>query len=223
MTPIEEPSSSQPPSDALVVVICDDHPAFARGLALLLPVEDPGLVVGAVTTSAAEAEAAVADEMPDVVLMDVRMPGTNGIEATRRIRSLSSTTRVVMLTASEEQSDLFEAIRAGATGYVVKDRDLAEIAAAVRSVCRGQLVIPAHLAGRFIAELSDLEPSLSEIERTLLAGIAAGATNRDLAESLHMSERTIRRRIEDLYARLHLSDRIQAAVYAAERGIGGGR
>ena len=206
------------------VVVCDDHPAFARGLAALLPTEPGEIDVVSVVTSAADATRVVSDLLPDVVLMDIRLPGTDGIEATRQVRSASPTTQVVMLTASEDESDLYDALRAGASGYVTKDRDVSEIANAIRAVCRGHLVIPTHLAGRFLSDLEATEPApLSQMERDILTGIAHGETNRELAARLHVSERTVRRRIEDLYARLHLSDRIQAAIYAAERGFGNGR
>lgn len=206
------------------VVICDDHPAFGRGLARLLREEPPEVDVVAVTTTADEAAAAVSQFLPDVVLMDIRLPGVNGIEATRRVRAASPTTQVVMLTASEDEGDLYEALRAGASGYVTKDKDVSEIAQAVQAVRRGHLVIPAHLAGRVMSDLerSDPEP-LTPLDRELLAGIARAETNRELAARLHLSERTVRRRVADLYARLHLSDRIDAAIYASERGLSDGR
>ena len=206
------------------VVVCDDHPAFAQGLAELLRSEPGEIDVVAVATSADDVVSVARDQLPDVVLMDIRLPGTNGIEATRRVRAIAPSTQVVMLTASEEESDLYEALRAGASGYVTKDKDVTEIAQAVRAVRRGHLVIPAHLAGRFLTDLDAPWPApLSPMEREILGGIARGETNRELAARLYVSERTVRRRIEDLYARLHLSDRIQAAIYAVERGLDGGR
>ena len=206
------------------VVVCDDHPAFARGLAELLRSEPGEIDVVAIATSAEEAATVVSALLPDVVLMDIRLPQVDGIEATRRVRAVSPTTQVVMLTASEEESDLYEALRAGASGYVTKDNDVSEIANAVQAVRRGHLVIPAHLAGRFMSDLERSEPApLTSLERELLAAIARGETNRDLATRLHLSERTVRRRIADLYARLHLSDRIGAAIYATERGLSDGR
>lgn len=204
-------------------VICDDHPAFARGLAGLLRDEPSGVDVVAITTTADEAAAAVLQLLPDVVLMDIRLPGVDGIEATRLVREASPTTQVVMLTASEDESDLYAALRSGASGYVTKDKDVSEIAQAVQAVRRGHLVIPAHLAGHFMLDLTRSGPSLTEMDREILAGIARAETNRELAARLHMSERSVRRRVADLYARLHLSDRIEAALYAAERGLGDGR
>ena len=208
----------------IAVVLCNDHPTFARGLALLLEGEAADLEVVGIATSAAEAEELVREVRPDLVLMDVRVPGVDGIEATRRVRAASPATKVVMLSVSDEPLELYRALRAGASGWVGKDADVTEIAAAVRAVCRGQLVIPAGLAGDVIADLEAADPStLSAVEEDILGGIARGETNRDMAERLHLSERTLRRRVEDIYSKLHLADRLHAAVYANQRGFGGTR
>lgn len=202
-------------------IVCDDHPAFGRGLAFLLPTVAEDLEVVEVVTSADEAERKVRELLPDVVLMDIRMPRVNGIEATRRIRSASPTTKVLILTVSDEQADLYDALRAGATGYVTKDRQPSEIVDAVRSVVTGHLVIPADLARRFVSDLERSDPLiLSDTEREILGGIATGETNKELATRLHLSERTLRRRIEDIYEKLHLADRIEAAIWASEQGLG---
>jgi two-component system NarL family response regulator len=127
---------------------------------------------------------------------------------------------VLVLTASDEQADLYKALRAGACGYVVKDAEAADIARAVRAVWSGHLVIPSDLASHIVNDLEAADPKwLSDMEREVLAGIGRGETNREMAARLHMSERTLRRRVEDIYAKLHLSDRIGAAVYAAQQGL----
>ena len=209
----------------LRVVICDDHPAFARGLASLLGSEAADLEVAGVAASGEEAVGLVADLLPDCVLMDLRMPGADGTATTRRVREVSPTTTVVVLTVSDEADDLYAALRAGASGYVVKDRDVAEIAGAVRATCRGQLVIPAHLVGAFLHDLDGSAApgrngeGLNAHEREILTRIGRGETNRQIASAMHVSERTIRRRVEDLYAKLHLADRIEAAVYATHHGL----
>jgi two-component system, NarL family, response regulator LiaR len=206
----------------LSALICDDHPTFARGLARLLEVEAPDISVVGVAATAIEAERQVRELLPDLVLMDLRLPGIDGIEATRRIRAASPTTKVMILTVSDEQADLYGALRAGAMGYVTKDKDVAEIANALRSVHRGHLVIPGDLAGHFLRDLETSDPALmlSSTERDILAAIGRGETNREMAGRLHMSERTVRRRVEDIYSKLHLADRLEAALYAAQRGIG---
>ncbi len=204
----------------ITVIVCDDHPVFARGLAVMLEHEDDEIQVVGVTTTAEDAEQKALDLMPDVVLMDIRMPGTDGIEGSRRVQAASPTTKVLVLTASDEQADLYKALKAGACGYVVKDAEAADIARAVRSVWAGNLVIPSDLAASFVTDLEAADPTwLSDMEREVLVGIGRGETNREMATRLHMSERTLRRRVEDIYAKLHLSDRIEAAVYAAQQGM----
>ncbi len=153
---------------------------------------------------------------PDVVLMDIYMPGINGIEASRRIHDRTPSTKIVILTVSDEESDLYAALKAGACGYITKDRDLVEVAGVIRSVASGYMVVPCFLAGRMLDDLAQSDPSgLTEIERNILNGISKGQTNRQIAARLHLSERTLRRRLQDIYAKLHLADRLEAAVFAA--------
>lgn len=213
---------TQPPGDTLtiLVTICDDHPAFALGLAKLLADDAPDIEVVGVADGAEEAERLAREVLPDVMLMDIMLPGIDGIEATRRVRSASPGTKVVILTASDEVHDLQRAMRAGASGYVVKDQDVTEIADAVRAIARGNLVLPSHLAASLLHDLESAAPDLNDAEREILAGIARGETNKDLATRLHLSERTVRRRVEDIYSKLHLADRIGAAIYASKRGLG---
>ena len=206
----------------IAVLLCDDHPTFAKGLAPLLADEGDDIEVVGVATGGAEAERLVRELRPDVVLMDVRMPGVDGIEATRRIRAASHATRVVMLTVSDDEVDLYRAVRAGASGWVSKSRDSTELAAVIRAVSHGHLVLPADLGAGVLTDLmaGDAMP-LSDEERALLSGFARGATNLDLAAALHLSERTLRRRIEQLYSKLDLTDRLHAALWAREHGFGG--
>lgn len=205
----------------ITTIICDDHPAFASGVAALLQAEADDIEIVGVAGSGEQAEHLVVDLLPDIVLMDVRMPGAGGIEVTRRIQAASPTTKVVMLTVSDETSDLYASLRAGASGYVLKDKEVWEIADAVRSVHRGHLIIPAGLAGRFVEDLDQADSTaLSDQEREILAAIARGETNREIAARMSLSERTVKRRVEDIYSKLHLADRLEAAVYAATRGLG---
>lgn len=223
---VQEPRFTQTHANgmAISVIICDDHPAFAQGVAALLQLEPDISVIG-VATSGKEAVGMVREHLPDIVLMDVVMPGMDGIEATRRVRAASPTTKVVVLTVKDEERDLFLALRGGAMGYITKDKEIEQIADAVRSVHRGHFVIPVDLARRFIDDLEDAssEMSLSDMEREILAGIARGEGNKEIAARLHLGERTLKRRVEDIYSKLHLKDRVEAAVYAATRGLGTGR
>jgi DNA-binding NarL/FixJ family response regulator len=205
----------------LRVVICDDHPAFAEGLARLLSEETSDFQVVATARSAEELEEMVDSVLPDVVLIDIRMPKVDGIEATRRIRQKSPTTTILILTVSDEKADLFQALKAGAMGYITKDRDVSQIVDAMRSVARGNLVIPSYLAELFLNDLRERGPeSLSETETEILRAIAKGETNREIAQRLFLSERTVCRRIEDIYSKLHFADRLQAAIWAVQRGLG---
>lgn len=204
----------------IAVIVCDDHPVYARGLAAMLEQEHDDIEIVAIATTAADAEHQTLEHTPDVVIMDICLPGVDGIEATRRIHAGSPSTRVVVVTASDDRHDLYQALRAGASGYVVKEADATEIARVVRAVSTGQLVIPSDLAAHFVHDLERADPStLSDLERDILAGIGRGETNREMGQRLHLSERTVRRRVEDIYAKLHLTDRLAAALYAAKRGL----
>ena len=204
----------------IAVLLCDDHPTFAKGLGPLLTDESSDIEVVGIATGGVEAEQMVRELRPDVVLMDIRMPDIDGIEAARRIRAISPTTRVVMLTVSDDEVELYRAVRAGASGWVSKARDASDVVAVIRAVSHGHLVLPADLAASVLTDFGgDHAVSLSNEERVLLAGIARGVTNLELAGSLHLSERTVRRRIEDLYSKLHVTDRLQAALWASQHGI----
>ncbi|MGH2757895.1 MAG: response regulator transcription factor [Actinomycetota bacterium] len=215
-------SPSRETRENIAVVLCDDQPAVAQGLARVLEAERDDLTVVGIATDADQAEAMVKDTLPDVVVMDIYMPRVDGIEATRRIRASSPTTQVVVLTVSDREEDLYRAIKAGALAYVTKDKDPSLIAEAIISVFHGNYSLPAHLAGRMLQDIDEMGAShfLNDDERTILAEIAAGHTDRQIAERLHVSERTIRRRIRNIYEKFHLADRVEAAVFAAREGIG---
>jgi NarL family two-component system response regulator LiaR len=202
--------------ERISVLICDDQPVFARALAHLLESECEDFKVLGIASDGAEAERLVKELFPDIVLMDIYMPGQNGIETTRRIHGHTPSTKIVMLTASDEEADLYAALRAGACGYMTKDKDVAELTTVIRSVAGGYLVVPCFLAGRMLDDLAQSDPSgLSDTEREILNGISRGETNKHIAARLHLSERTLRRRLQDIYSKLHLADRLEAAVFAA--------
>lgn len=205
----------------LRVVVCDDHPAFAKGLANLLNEEAEEFAVVGVATKAEELKAMIQESSPDLVLIDIHMPNVNGIEATREIRKLFPSTKVMALTVSDDRGDLYQALKAGAAGYITKDREVSQIVDAMRSVVRGNLIIPADLAGMVLDDLKEADPdSLSGPEREILRAIARGETNKEIAQHLFLSERTVARRIEDIYSKLHLADRLQAAIWAVKQGLG---
>jgi DNA-binding NarL/FixJ family response regulator len=216
-------------ADAVVrVLVVDDHALFRRGIVLVLEGEDDIEVVGeCVDGEAAVQEAAAL--APDVVLMDVRMPGGGGIEATRRLAEVAPASRVLMMTVSDEEDDLYEAVKAGATGYLLKEISVEAVAEAVRGVVRGQTLITPSMASKLIAEFNHLSrqaeerqpppPRLTERELEVLGLVARGLTNREVAEVLVISENTVKNHVRNILEKLHLHSRLQAVVYAVRQKI----
>ena len=192
--------SSDPSIDPIRVLIADDHPLFRDGLrALLTSVPETELVGEAAT---GEDAVATADSMqPDVVLMDIRMPGVNGIEATRRILNASPSTAVLMLTMFEDDDTVFAAVRAGARGYLLKGADQAEVIRAIQAVASGEAIFGPAIATRMInyfaagqrSATAESLPELTNREREILTLIAQGVNNPDIAQRLVLSPKTVRK------------------------------
>lgn len=205
-------------------VVADDHPVFRSGLRVLL--EDLGVdVVGEAADGAAAVEVALATR-PDVVLIDLRMPDVNGLEATRRLTAAAPEVRVLVLTMVEDDDTVFAALRAGAAGYLLKGAGPDEIDRAVRGVAAGDAVYGAGVADRLRAMLvagpSPVAfPQLVERERDVLALIAEGASNGEIARRLYLSDKTVRNYVSSIFAKLGVRDRAQAIVRAREAGLGG--
>ncbi|MEU1788793.1 response regulator [Streptomyces sparsogenes] len=206
------------------VLLVDDHQVVRRGLRTFLEVQDDIDVVG----EAADGEEGVAraEELrPDVILMDVKMPGTDGVEALRRLRGLDNPARVLVVTSFTEQRTVVPALRAGAAGYVYKDVDPEALAGAIRSVHAGHVLLQPEVA---LALLSQEESgggqgrggSLTEREREVLALIADGRSNREIARALVLSEKTVKTHVSNILMKLDLADRTQAALWAVRHGIG---
>jgi two-component system NarL family response regulator len=210
--------------DVIRVLVADDQAVFRRGLDAVLGDEDDIKVVA----EAADGEAAIAsaaEVAPDVVLMDIRMPRVNGIEATRRIRELLPSTRILILTVSDEEDDLYEAIRAGANGYLLKDISAEEVANAIHAVVRGHSLISPSMASKLLSEFRALAdqttgkeqlpaPVLTPRELEVLRLVARGMSNREVAEQLYISENTVKNHMRNILEKLQLHSRMEAVMYA---------
>ncbi|TKJ21686.1 response regulator transcription factor [Blastococcus sp. CCUG 61487] len=210
----------------LRVLVVDDHPVYRDGLAVLLG-SVPGLAVVGTAADGGSAVALALDEQPDVVVMDVQMPGVDGIEATRRITTASPSVGVVVLTMSEDDGTVFAAVRAGARGYLLKGADQEEVVRAITTVAAGGAVFGATLARR-IAEFfaaapagpAEAFPQLTPREREVLELIAAGRSNAQIAATLYLSPKTVRNNVSNVLTKLQVTDRAQAIVRAREAGLG---
>jgi DNA-binding NarL/FixJ family response regulator len=210
------------------VVVADDHPVFRRGLVGVLGEADDVDVVA----EAADGEQAVAvavTERPDVVLMDLNMAGTGGVEATRRIATAAPEVAVLVLTMYDDRDSVGAALRAGARGYLVKGAGGERIVDAVRAVAAGEAVFGADVAAQVLDRLVDQRspregpfPTLTERELEVLDLIAGGSSNTEIARTLVVSDKTVRNHVSNIFAKLGVPDRAQAIVRAREAGLGVG-
>ncbi|GAA4400823.1 response regulator transcription factor [Ornithinibacter aureus] len=216
------------PGTVTRVVIADDHAQYRRGMQIVVELEGTARVVGE-ASNGDEALAVCTRLRPDIVLMDVRMPGVGGIEACRRIRWAVPETRIIMLTMSDEEDDLFEAIKAGASGYLLKGVPGEEVLAAIGRVGEGQAIIPASMAAILLTEFARLSrnpepfqrtlPPLTDREVEVLRLVARGQANREIAEGLVISENTVKNHVRNILEKLHLHSRVEAAVYAHQQHL----
>jgi two-component system NarL family response regulator len=221
------PDDADEVSDAIRVLICDDHALFRRGLIMVLESEE-GIEVVAEAEDGEEAIRKSEDVAPDVVLMDVRMPRMSGIEATRAIADAVPTAKILMLTVSDEEEDLYEAVKAGATGYLLKEISIEEVANAIRAVVTGQSLISPSMASKLLSEFNNLAkqaqqkviaPKLTDRELQVLKLVAQGMSNREAAETLFISENTVKNHVRNILEKLHLHSRMEAVVYAVREKL----
>lgn len=218
---------TQSPVDPIRILIADDHPLFRDGLRSLFASVADTEVVGE-AGSGEEAIALAESLQPDVALMDIQMPGLNGIEATRRIAHASPHIGVVMVTMFEDDESVFAAMRAGARGYVLKGADQEEMLRAVRSAARGEALFGPAIAARLArffaiprpAAPPDLFPDLTDREREVLELIAQGRNNEAIADELFISRKTVRNHVSNILNKLQVADRAQAIVTARRAGMG---
>jgi NarL family two-component system response regulator LiaR len=212
------------PGTNIRVLLVDDHNMVRLGLKAYFSTLPDIQVVGEAGTGE-EAVRLAAELAPDVVLMDLIMPGMDGVEATRQVKKASPRTQVIVVTSYHEDEHIFPAIRAGALSYVLKDIDPDDLAYAVRRAHAGEAVLNPRVAARMVKELhggsEEVNPfsELTDREMEVLRQIAAGKSNHDIAGALVISEKTVKTHITNILAKLHLSDRTQAAVFAWQEGI----
>ena len=218
------------PVEPLRILVADDHAAFRDGLTALLATVDDIAVVG--QAGSGEAVVAGAAELqPDVVLMDLNMPGIDGIEATRRLVATSPHIAVLVLSMYEDDESIFAALRAGARGYLLKGSDRSEIVRAIRAVARGEAIFGPAIARRLMTYFASAPPAgaveafpeLTERERELLELIARGLNNQAIADRLVLSPKTVRNHVSNIFSKLQVRDRAEAIVRAREAGLGGTR
>lgn len=214
------------PDELIRVLLADDHPVYRDGLAALLG-SVPTIEVAGTAGTGQEAVDRAADLQPDVVVMDVQMPGIDGIEATRRVTADSPHIGVVVLTMAEEDSTLFAAMRAGARGYLLKGANQAEIVRAITAVAQGEAIFGPAIARRVAdffagapAATVEAFPQLTSREREILSLVAAGRSNAQIASTLFLSPKTVRNNVSNIFAKLHVADRAAAIIQARDAGLG---
>jgi DNA-binding NarL/FixJ family response regulator len=203
------------------VLLADDHTLLRQGLRRILS-EDPALQVVGEAADGREAIARTRALAPDIVLMDVQMPAVNGIEATRQIREACPETRIIMLTVSDKDADLFGALKAGARGYLLKNAEARQVLEAIHRVAAGEAILPPALAARVVDEFARRTPRaepLTEREVAVLRLVARGLGNKEIAASLSLSENTVKTHVRHIFEKLHLRSRAEAVAYADRSGI----
>lgn len=210
-------------SEQIRLLVVDDHPLFRQGVVASLSAE-PDLTVVGEASSGEEAQKLAGDLLPDVLLMDITMPGVGGIAAARQINASWPIVRIVMLTVSEDQDNLMAALKAGARGYVLKGVSARELANAVRLVAGGDVYISPSLASGILFEMTqsppdDLIGNLTGREKEILTLVAEGLTNREIGEKLHLAEKTIKHYMTNVLQKLQVRSRVEAALLAQKHRL----
>jgi len=213
-------------NEQIQILIADDHTLFRDGLrALFASLPDTAVIAEA--SSGTEAVTLAEEHQPDVILMDIQMPGMNGIEATRRIVETSPHIGVIVVTMFEDDDSVFAAMRAGARGYVLKGSDQDEMLRTIQAVARGEALFGPNIAARLAtffnsSRSSSIEafPELTDREREVLQLLAQGMTNQQIAQSLYISVKTVRNHVSNIFSKLQVADRVQAIIRARDAGLG---
>jgi len=214
-------------SYSIRVFLCDDHTLFRQGIRKLLELEHDIEVVGEESNGQAMLENLKKTD-PDVILMDIAMPGMNGVIATSKVKKILPQTRIIILTVYEDETHVFNAIKAGAMGYLLKDVSIDELVEAIHSVYKGEALIQPRIAAKVLKEFTMLDKrtmkegdkfynDLTEREKEVLRLIALGGSNKEIAQKLGITEKTVKNHISHIFQILHVNNRTQAAIYALEQ------
>lgn len=210
--------------ETIRVAVADDQRLFAHGISRIVAAQ-PGMEVVGEAHTGEEAVRLCLDQEPDVVLMDLSMPELDGISATRKIRALLPRTRVLVLTGFKDDSHVFQGIKAGAQGYILKDCTPEDLARAVRTVHAGDTIMAQDIARRMLTTFegirsdNEVTPRLTDRELEVVKALARGRSNKEIARDLDISEKTVRNHASNIYKKLHIYDRTQAVIYALRRGL----
>ena len=216
-----------PAREPVRVLVVDDQELFRRGLTMVIGALDGIDLVGEAGDGRTALELAVRTD-PDVVLLDVRMPGFSGIETCAELKAIMPSVRIVMLTASDEEADLFDAVKSGASGYLLKDASIDDVASAVRLVAEGQSLISPAMAVKLLDEFKQLTgpersavvaPRLTDRELQVLRLVARGLSNKDVAKDLFISENTVKNHVRNILEKLQLHSRMEAVMYAVRERL----
>jgi len=209
----------------ITVLLVDDHEVVRQGVRAFLEAH-PGFAVVGEAGSGTAAVTLAEEHIPDVVLMDLVMPGMDGVEATRRVKNVSPRTQIVVLTSYHQDEHIFPALQAGAISYILKDVKMEELADTIQRAAQGEVTLHPQVAARIIQELhgakrDEINPftELTQREMEVLKLIANGLSNSEIAEQLVISEHTVKGHVSNILSKLHLADRTQAAVYAWQKGV----
>jgi DNA-binding NarL/FixJ family response regulator len=224
LTPVP-PGTGEP----IRVLVVDDHALFRRGLEMVLE-QEPDIDVVGEAEDGADALSKATETTPDIVLMDVRMPKRGGIDACTAIKAAVPSSKIIMLTISDEEADLYDAIKAGAMGYLLKEISIEEVASAIRAVHGGQSLISPSMASKLLTEFASMikrgderqqvpAPRLTDREMEVLRLVAKGMNNRDIAKQLFISENTVKNHIRNILEKLQLHSRMEAVVYAVREKL----
>lgn len=214
-------------SYSIRVFLCDDHTLFRQGIRKLLELERDIEVVGEESNGQAMLEN-LKKTCPDVILMDIAMPGMNGVIATSKVKKILPQTRIIILTVYEDETHVFNAIKAGAMGYLLKDVSIDELVGAIHSVYKGEALIQPRIAAKVLKEFTMLDKrtmkegdkfynDLTEREKEVLRLIALGGSNKEISQKLGITEKTVKNHISHIFQILHVNNRTQAAIYALEQ------